>query len=213
MQFPLVHFINLESRTDRLEKITKNLNDLGIEYERVDAVKERAAAGPGFSHCKCIDIAIEKDLDMILVCEDDVLFHSDTVERFKKCFEELPEDWDIFIGGASTLSQPKKYNDLIFKVGFFTGIHFVLYRKSSYQKVKTWENSKLRNLRRRRKINYTRKPHIDRFMGSKSLRGDLNIYCPKEFIVDTYEIWSNLRGNVKNDKQLFDKAKAIAKNA
>lgn len=213
MEFPLVHFINLDSRKDRLEKITKNLNDLGIQHQRIDAVRGRGAEGPGMSHCKCVEMAKEKDLDMILVCEDDVLFHPNTVERFWECFNSLPEDWEIFIGGASTLHSPKKCNDKIFRVGFFTGVHFVLYRKSSYDKVLSWENSKIRNFRRRRRqINRTRSPHVDRFMGGKSLRDELKVYCPKEFIVDTYEIWSNLRGNVKNDKELFDKAKEIARN-
>ena len=51
-------FINLASRTDRLEHVISEFGKFGLTPERVDAVKMASGAvGCTLSHIKCLEIA------------------------------------------------------------------------------------------------------------------------------------------------------------
>lgn len=70
-----VYYINLEHRTDRKEKVEAELTKLGWEYQRFNAVKhENGRVGCSTSHLRLIQMAKEKDLEYIVVVEDDIHF-------------------------------------------------------------------------------------------------------------------------------------------
>jgi len=70
-----VYYINLAERTDRLEHLQKEFAKLGIEGERVNAVKTRVGAiGCTMSHIKCLEMAKEKGYPYVMICEDDITF-------------------------------------------------------------------------------------------------------------------------------------------
>ena len=76
-KYPLenVVYINLESRKDRKEHIEKELDELGWKYERFNAIpNKKGIIGCGFSHLKVILNAKEKNLDYVVVLEDDAQF-------------------------------------------------------------------------------------------------------------------------------------------
>jgi GR25 family glycosyltransferase involved in LPS biosynthesis len=100
--FDKVVVINLDRRTDRMEKLDLQLKELGIQYKRfsaVDAIKlniDPIVAGLR-SHLQVIKDNIGK---RVLVLEDDAHFVDNFNEKFDKVMQTLPEDWDIFYLGA-----------------------------------------------------------------------------------------------------------------
>jgi GR25 family glycosyltransferase involved in LPS biosynthesis len=104
--FDRVLVINLDRRTDRLEKVTAELNALGIEFERlsaVDAVAEgiTPVIACMLSHIKAAEMAAGH---RVLILEDDATFAENFNERFTMFIEALPADWDMFYLGAYQLN-------------------------------------------------------------------------------------------------------------
>ena len=96
-----VHYINLEERKDRKELVESELNELGWEYERFNAIKnEIGIIGCGMSHLKLIKLAKEKNLDYIVVLEDDIQFMRKSWYN-KKITEIINSDFnfDVFLLG------------------------------------------------------------------------------------------------------------------
>jgi len=100
--FDKVIVINLDRRTDRLEKIDSQLKELGIHYERFSAVDGKkldidpVTAGT-MSHLQVMkQVANQR----VLILEDDAQFVNNFNEKFEKVIQTLPEDWDIFYLGA-----------------------------------------------------------------------------------------------------------------
>ena len=81
--FDKVILINLDRREDRLEKLSTQLNNLGITFERFSAIDGKElgispiTAGT-MSHQKVLEANFEK---RILVLEDDALFADDFNEN------------------------------------------------------------------------------------------------------------------------------------
>ena len=98
--FDKVVVINLDKRTDRLEKITKQLDDLGITFERFSAIdgtgKNPIIAGRD-SH---LQVWRENLGKKVLVLEDDAYFVDNFQERFDQVIQTLPDNWDVFYLGA-----------------------------------------------------------------------------------------------------------------
>jgi GR25 family glycosyltransferase involved in LPS biosynthesis len=100
--FDKVVVINLDRRTDRMEKLVPQLERLGIEYERHSAVDGKElgidpiSAGT-MSHVQVLKKYQDKK---ILVLEDDAQFVDDFNEKFEEVMQTLPNNWDIFYLGA-----------------------------------------------------------------------------------------------------------------
>ena len=105
--FDAVYVINLDRRTDRMEKLDSQLKDLGIKYERVSAVdgKElgiKPQTAGKLSHQKVI---ANLNGQKALILEDDAYFVDNFQEKFDEVMDYLPEDWDVFYLGV--LLQPR----------------------------------------------------------------------------------------------------------
>lgn len=98
--FDKVVVINLDKRTDRLEKISKQLDELGITFERFSAIdgtgKNPIIAGRD-SH---IEVWKQNLGKKVLILEDDAYFVEGFQERFDEVIQTLPENWDVFYLGA-----------------------------------------------------------------------------------------------------------------
>jgi GR25 family glycosyltransferase involved in LPS biosynthesis len=98
--FDKVVVVNLDKRTDRLEKITKQLDDLGITFERfsaIDGTGKNPMLANRDSHLQVWRDNLGKK---VLVLEDDAYFVEDFQERFDQVIQTLPENWDVFYLGA-----------------------------------------------------------------------------------------------------------------
>jgi len=100
--FDKVIVINLDRRTDRMEKLAPQLEKLDIQYKKFSAVDAKkldidpVVAGLR-SHLQVMkQIAGQR----VLILEDDAQFVEDFNEKFEKVMQTLPEDWDIFYLGA-----------------------------------------------------------------------------------------------------------------
>lgn len=127
--FSKVILINLDRRKDRLEKISTQLDNLGITFERFSAIDGKEldinpiAAGT-MSHQKVLETNPES---RILVLEDDAEFVDGFNEKFAEAIQHLPSDTDIFYLGALLPKHTGKVenigNKYWFKQVMSTGSH------------------------------------------------------------------------------------------
>ena len=126
--FDKVILINLDRREDRLEKISTQLDNLGITFERFSAIDGKElgispiTAGT-MSHQKVLEENIEK---RILVLEDDAEFVDNFNEKFAEVIQHLPGDTDIFYLGAlvaKTTGKLIQVNEHWYKQVVSTGSH------------------------------------------------------------------------------------------
>ena len=88
-------YINLEHRKDRLEHITKQLENLGIQAERFNAVRTKdGAVGCSMSHIKCLELAKSRDYEYTFICEDDITFLNPDV--LKDSLAKFYENKELF---------------------------------------------------------------------------------------------------------------------
>ena len=100
--FDKVIVINLDRRTDRMEKLIPQLEKLDIQYKRFSAVDAKKLDIDPIVAGLQSHIQVMKQIagQRVLILEDDALFVDDFNEKFEKVMQTLPEDWDIFYLGA-----------------------------------------------------------------------------------------------------------------
>ena len=170
--------INLESRTDRLDRVKSETHWLfedptfvlfrGIEFPVENNSKERAGMrGCGESHLSIIRLAKERGYEHVLVMEDDCIFpgRERTLGHATNCFKNAPEDWDMLFGGVYQAANLTDANEYWWKCGYFSSTHFYLIRNTAYDTVLN---------------NYDPvEQHIDRFYSNYYGKCKLNCYVPK----------------------------------
>lgn len=146
-----VYIINLDKRNDRYEKIVKNINT----YSKILNIKRFSAISPdnsgtkyapwiycALSHLSLIEMAKEKNLDYIMVMEDDNQIVSDLFDEKLTRLMQLPVNmWNVFNGNPTYVNRNASSIKCVFpcpimvsyKYGKTT--NFMIYRKSSYDKI------------------------------------------------------------------------------
>jgi len=108
-------FINLESRTDRLQHVQQELKKMNIEAERINAIKmAEGAIGCTLSHIRCLELAKERQYPHVFIIEDDITFlQPDLLSENLKKFEENVElqRWDVLIIGGNNCPPYTKITD------------------------------------------------------------------------------------------------------
>jgi GR25 family glycosyltransferase involved in LPS biosynthesis len=112
--FDQVVVINLDRRSDRMERLGAQLDELGIEYKRFSAhdaqelgIKPYVAGTWSHTTVWSRYRQIYGDIKL-LILEDDALFCEDFNEKFAEAIETLPDNWDIFYLGALVDKQTGK---------------------------------------------------------------------------------------------------------
>jgi glycosyl transferase family 25 len=93
-----VYYINLEKRTDKNEDIKKVLEPICNEYTRFNAIeKEKGYVGCSLSHLAVLNIAIDKNLDYIVICEDDfqIMNNKYLLKHINLIKDNF--DWDVIV--------------------------------------------------------------------------------------------------------------------
>jgi GR25 family glycosyltransferase involved in LPS biosynthesis len=100
--FDKVIVINLDRRTDRMEKLAPQLEKLDIQYKRFSAVDgKKLDIDPIVAGLRShLQVMKQIEGQRVLILEDDAQFVEDFNEKFEKVMQTLPEDWDIFYLGA-----------------------------------------------------------------------------------------------------------------
>jgi len=136
--FDKVILINLDRREDRLEKLSTQLNNLGITFTRFSAIDGKAegidpiVAGT-MSHTKVWEENLGKK---ILILEDDAEFVDNFNEKFAEVIQTLPTNWDVFYLGAlvaKTTGKLIKVNEHWYKQVVSTGSHAYCIRPEKMQ--------------------------------------------------------------------------------
>ena len=98
-------YINLKHREDRNEEIIDELNKYNLTAERVEAIKHKDGyIGCALSHIKCLDIAIERNYEQVIILEDDFIF----LQNPNKL--NLNINFDIFLLGGTIYKSEKENN-------------------------------------------------------------------------------------------------------
>jgi GR25 family glycosyltransferase involved in LPS biosynthesis len=112
------YYINLNHRTDRRELFEKRSNEVGINAIRFSAIepneedcpllpsalmekRRKYKVGCTLSHKMVVKLADERNLENVLIFEDDCVFLDGFEEKVKKCVNELKSvEWDIIYFGG-----------------------------------------------------------------------------------------------------------------
>jgi GR25 family glycosyltransferase involved in LPS biosynthesis len=108
-RFDAVAYINLSYREDRKESILKQLSYASVPRDKIIRIEAHhdvfnGHRGATISHIKALDYAIEKNLNNILILEDDFIF-TETVDAINKYIELFFSGlyWDVFFLSAKIL--------------------------------------------------------------------------------------------------------------
>lgn len=99
--FEHIFYINLDSDIERRELCENQLNKYGLKAERFSAVRPEdkgnystiGARGCYLSHLKLVEEAAKRNLNHILILEDDFLLHENF---FELCSQLYPIEYDLF---------------------------------------------------------------------------------------------------------------------
>lgn len=114
-----VTYINLDKRPDRNLHVVKELTKIGVtDFTRFKAIElTDGALGCSMSHLKCIEMAKEKDLDYVLICEDDIEFLNP--ELFLNQLTEFLKsniDWDVVLIAGNNMVPYKPVNHICIQI-------------------------------------------------------------------------------------------------
>lgn len=112
--FDRVVVINLDRRTDRMEKLGAQLDELGIKHERFSAVDAQELGIKGYIAGTMSHVEVWKKYDgqKILILEDDALFCENFNHKFTEVMRTLPSNWDIFYLGVLLPNRTGKVDDI-----------------------------------------------------------------------------------------------------
>jgi glycosyl transferase family 25 len=127
-------YINLEHRTDRKEHVETQLNTIGINATRFNAIKmENGAIGCSMSHLKLLQEAVKNNLDHILIVEDDITFlDPDMFKTQLNKFFKLHSNWDVILFAGNNMPPYQNIDDTCIKVsrcqtttGYLVNGHYI----------------------------------------------------------------------------------------
>jgi GR25 family glycosyltransferase involved in LPS biosynthesis len=116
-----VVYINLEHRKDRKFHVEKQLNLVGIKnFNRFNAIKMKfGALGCAMSHLKCLLTAKEKNLDHVMICEDDIMFLDPLLFiNQMNGFLKTVDEWDVVLLGGNNMKEYSITNEYSVKVSW-----------------------------------------------------------------------------------------------
>lgn len=163
------HIIHNEKNAHRHFNLKGQLMWQGIHDYTIEPpvfLKQDPTAGVAQAHKNVVRKYYDKP--EITIFEDDIVFtHKDSWKKYWEWYEELPEDWDIYLGGLYAFKTKVDATENLHKIRkSFTGIHWYTIRKKFYdlflscpEQSQTGKASK----------------HIDRWIG----HNNVYVYAPK----------------------------------
>lgn len=126
-----VFVVNLFSRPDRLQSVTKELEKFDIKFHTWAATKsEDGRRGLRMTMVELFLYCIDQNLKRVCVFEDDIKIISENfTELLSDCFEQLPEDFHLFYMGGRLLKPPTKKSKNILQTSIMYATHAVIYSR------------------------------------------------------------------------------------
>jgi GR25 family glycosyltransferase involved in LPS biosynthesis len=186
-------YINLEHRKDRLEHITKQLENLGIQAERFNAVRTKdGAVGCSMSHIKCLELAKSRDYEYAFICEDDITFLNPEVlkDSLAKFHENKELEWDMLLIGGNNVPPYERIGDYCIRVSNCQTTTGYVVRKHYYDTLIQNFRESVTNLMR----NPANKPEFALDMYWKRLQKTGRWYMLTPFTVVQCDSYSDIEG-------------------
>ena len=139
-----VYYINLEERVDRKVLVETELKKMKWKYERFNAIKhERGALGCSLSHLAIVEMAKEKDLDYVVILEDDIQFlqpekYNKMLIDFRNFIDSNSLDYDVLLIATNILDKVGgviPINNYIYRVGASYSATGYIIKKHYYDKI------------------------------------------------------------------------------
>lgn len=189
--------INLNRRSDRRLSMVEQFNNINfIDYYIVDAVDGDSIENPNenyhcqkvygclLSHRKAVEMAIQNDDDLCLICEDDIVFCNDLETHLQDIAWALPDDFDVcYLGYFDNGIKHEIYNKYLVKLNGQTGAFAYIVNKKFLPILKEYLN-----------LNDGRT--VDVILAS--IHKDYNFYCAYPFLVYVKSDYSDLSGHIVN---------------
>lgn len=106
--------INLDKRQDRLEQVKKEFDYINWNFERYPAIDTDSYVGCGLSHKSVAKLALGRNYDYVMVCEDDIFFMPYMKNILPKIENELNTlNWDFFHLGPSIHRPMKSFSNYL----------------------------------------------------------------------------------------------------
>jgi len=192
----VAYVINLDSNTERWERIQKDFKNSSISLIRVSAVKEEdGALGCGKSFQKIVAMAKDENtknpdtFKTVLIFEDDNMPLEDFDNRWKitkQWLDSNMDSWDIFNGGilfnsekefTATLKTSLDSNVHLFTPNYFYSTNWIYLNRSAYDKILEWDLNKHKQ--------------IDRYF-SNFTENNFKTLCIYPFLANQYSGYSNI---------------------
>lgn len=134
-------YINLKFRKDRNEEIINELNKFNLTGERVEAIKhDDGYIGCALSHIKCLDLAIERDYEEVIILEDDFIFLQNPDKL------NLNINFDVFLLGGTIYKCCKADENNFIKVIDASRTEGYIIKKHYYKTLKNCFEESVKNL-------------------------------------------------------------------
>jgi GR25 family glycosyltransferase involved in LPS biosynthesis len=100
-------YINLDTRPDRKSHVEKQLETIGIQAQRFNAIKlKNGALGCSMSHLKCLETAKQNNWDHVVIVEDDILFTKpDLFKKQLSFFFKNHDNFDVILLAGNNASR------------------------------------------------------------------------------------------------------------
>lgn len=113
-----IFYINLESRPDRNSHFEKEINKIGLEATRFNAIKQKnGALGCSMSHLALLKYAKNNNMDHILIMEDDICFlNPEVFINSLNLFLSNNIVFDVLLIAGNNMEPYTKINDFCVKI-------------------------------------------------------------------------------------------------
>ena len=199
--------LNLKRRQDRLEKFKIEMDYIGWDFEVFESIDTGSYEGCAFSHQKIAKDFLEKDLDYLLVMEDDLFFMPYAKKVIQECEDELNKiQWDFFHFGPSIHRPLSKYNDKLVDLnnlppkdeikhrGIFGTTAFIITKKSA-EIIVNWDTNKYIE-------NKHKQVPIDEYF-DKVLYKKVRSFCPYLLLTTQQNDFSDINKTFDNNHYLL----------
>jgi GR25 family glycosyltransferase involved in LPS biosynthesis len=203
-EFERVYVINLPRREERLKAFYENLpaNWPFLRPERYDAIDGGLATPPEWwnggngawgcyrAHLRILEDCLSREINSVLILEDDAVCVEGFAEKVQTFWEHLPEDWEmVYLGGQHIQENqglPRKVNDWVYRPFNVNRCHCYGFRG---RKMLAKAYKHLHN------ISEWKVPHhVDHYLGELHKQVESGLYVPMEWLVAQSEGKSDISG-------------------
>jgi glycosyl transferase family 25 len=129
-------YINLDHREDRKLHIESELSKMGWMGERFSAIKDdNGAIGCAKSQVACLQIALDRGWDHVLICEDDLTFiNPEVLKRNLDRFLQKKREhvWDVVLLAGNNFPPSEIEDDVSIRIrncqcacGYLVNMHYI----------------------------------------------------------------------------------------